>query len=117
LKKEPDSGKLLKRMTRDHLDVLQNIESVLISSHRDDRSIDDRTIAQALKSSIRDDWPEDAAVQSLIEAMDQMREVRSDVPDDVWQAGLQTVLQSVRRHSSLKPGARGYLKFVSDFMP
>ncbi len=117
LKKEPDSHKLLKRMTRDHLDVLQNIESVLILSHRDDRSIDDRTIAQALKSAIRDDWPADAAVQSLIEALDQMRDVRSDVSEDIWQAGLKTVLQSVRRHSSLKPGERGYLNFVSDFMP
>lgn len=117
LKKESDSHKLLKRMTRDHLDVLQNIESVLISGHRDDRSIDDRTIAQALKAAIRGDWPDDAAVQSLIEALDQMHDVRSDVSDDIWRAGLQTVLQSVRRHSSLKPGERGYLNFVSDFMP
>ena len=117
LKKEADSGKLLKRMTRDHVDVLQNIEFVLLSGYRDDRSIDDRIIANALKAAVLEELSEDARVQSLNESLDHMRRVRSDVPDDVWSAGLQTVLQSVRRHSSLKPGARAYLNFVSGFMP
>lgn len=117
LKKGPDSGKLLKRMTRDHLDVLQNIEFVLVSAHRDDPRIDDRKIADALKASIRDDWSQDTRVQSLIDGLDEMRQMRSDISDNVWRAGLQTVLQSVHRHSSLMPGARGYLSFVSDFMP
>ncbi|MHC4354393.1 MAG: hypothetical protein ACYS0H_16955 [Planctomycetota bacterium] len=117
LKKEPDSTKLLKRMTRDHLDVLQNIEFTLVSCHRDDRSIDDRTIADALKVAIGGDLSEHSGPQSLAEGLDRIRQVRSDVSDDIWRAGLQTVLQSVRRHSSLKPGDRGYLNFVSSFVP
>lgn len=117
MKKEPDSDKLLKRMTRDHLDVLQNIEFSLMSAHRDDHSIDDLKIATALEAAIRGDFSEDYGVNSLIDGLDQIRRVRSDVSDEVWQAGLQTVLQSVRRHSSLKPGDRGYLNFVSGFMP
>ena len=116
LNRELGSAKLLKRMTSDHLDVLQNIEFVLLSGHRDDRTIDDRTIADALKVAIAGDLSEDARVQSLNEGLDQMRQVRSDISDDVWRAGLQTVLQSVRRHSSLMPGARGYLNFVSNFV-
>ena len=117
LNRELGSAKLLKRMTRDHVDVLQNIEFALLSGHRDDRSIDDRTIADALKVAIRGDLSEDAGVRSLNEGLGQIRQVRSDVSDDVWRAGLQTVLQSVRRHSSLMPGARGYLNFVSSFVP
>lgn len=117
LKKDPDSSKLLKRMTRDHLDVLQNIEFTLISCHRDDRTIDDRTVAGALKAAIGGGLSEDYRVQSLNQSLDSMRQVRADVSDKVWQAGLQTVLQSVRRHSNLKPGDRGYLDFVSSFVP
>ena len=117
LKKEPDSDKLLRRMTRDHLDVLQNIEFSLVSAHRDDNSIDDLKIATALKAAICGDFSEDYGVNSLIDGLDQIRRLRSDVSDEVWQAGLQTVLKSVRRHSSLKASDRGYLNFVSSFLP
>ncbi|GAG34969.1 unnamed protein product, partial [marine sediment metagenome] len=40
-----------------------------------------------------------------------------DIPDDIWRDGLRTVLESVHRHSSLKPGSRDYLDFVSDYVP
>jgi len=73
VKKEMGPAKLSKRMARDHLDVLQNIEFTLVSAHR--------------------------------------------VSDDVWRDGLRTVLQSVHRHSDLRPGSRAYLDFVSDFTP
>lgn len=115
-KKELGPDKLLKWMTRDHVDVLQNIEFVLLSGYSDDRSIDDRTIVDSLKAAIHGDWSEDTRIQSLCEGLDEMREMRADISDDVWRAGLQTVLQSVRRHSSLMPGARGYLNFVSNFV-
>lgn len=107
---------LLKRMTRDHQDVLQNIEFVLVSGYRSDRSIDDRIVANALKAAILDDIPEDARTQSLNEGLEEVREIRSDISDDIWRDGLRTVLQSVHRHSSLIPGSRGYLDFVSDYV-
>jgi len=110
------SGKLLKQMTRDHQDVLQNIEFALVSRCRDEDGIDDRIIAEVLKAAIRDEVPESARAQSLNESLEQMREFRADVSDEVWRDGLRTVLQSVHRHSSLRPGARGYLDFVSDFV-
>ena len=109
------SRKLLKRMPRDHLDVLQNIEFILVTGYRDDRSIDDRIVADALKAAINGNVPDDPRSVSLNDGLESIREIRSDVSDDVWRDGLRTVLQSVHRHSSLKPGCRWYLDFVSGF--
>ena len=109
--------KLLKRMTRDHYDILQNIEFVLVSIYRNDRSIDDRIVADALKAAIHGDVPQGVHAQSLMNGLEDIREMRSDVQDDIWRDGLRTVLQSVYRHSNLRPGATGYLDFVSDFVP
>ena len=110
------SGKLMKRMTQDHQDVLQNIEFVLVTRHREDSSIDDCVIADALKAAINGDMPEDALAQSVNESLEGMREFRSDVSDEIWRNCLQTVLQSVYRHSSLRPGSMDYLDFVSDYI-
>ncbi len=103
-------------MARHHLDVLQNIEFVFISGYRSDRSIDDRIVADALRAVILDTEPENDRAQSLSESLESIRELRADISDDIWQDGLRTVLQSVHRHSSLKPGCRWYLDFVSDFV-
>jgi len=111
------SYKLLKRMTRDHPDVLQNIEFALVSIYRNDRSIDDRIVADVLKAAIHGNEPEDERAQSLSEGLKEIRRLRSDTSDDIWRDGLRTVLQSVHTHSSLRPGATGYLDFVSDFVP
>jgi hypothetical protein len=112
----PGSGKLLKRMTRDHHDLLQNIEFIFISRYRDDRRIDDRIVADTLKAAIHGDTAEDALAESLNKDLEEMRLFRSDVSDDIWRDGLRTVLQSVQRHSNLRPGEREYLDFVCDFI-
>jgi len=111
------SHKLLKRMRRDHLDVLQNIEFFLIKRYQEDGTIDDRLVSEALKAAIDNNAPQDEQAASIKESLQGIREIRSDVSDDIWRDGLRTVLQSVHRHSSLKPGSRGYLNFVSDFIP
>ena len=108
--------KLLKKMTRDHQDILQNIEFVLVTGYRDDGSIDDHVVADTLKAAIHGDVPEDGRAQSLNECLEDIRELRSDVSDDLWRDGLRTVLQSVHTHSSLRPGSTGYLDFVSRFI-
>ena len=115
-KEAPGSGKLLKRMVRDHHDLLQNIEFIFISQYRDDRRIDDRIVADTLKAAIRGDTAEDALAESLNKGLEEMRRFRSDVSDDIWRDGLLTVLQSVQRHSNLRPGEREYLDFVCDFI-
>ena len=63
-KEATGSGKLLKRMTRDHHDLLQNIEFIFISEYRDDRRIDDRIVADTLKAAIRGDTAGDALADS-----------------------------------------------------
>ena len=110
------SRKLMKRMSRDHLDILQNIEFVLVSGYRSDSSIDDHIVADALKAAIYGEVSDDTRAQSLNERLENIRELHSDIPDDVWRDGLRTVLQSVHRHSSLKSGSRAYLDFTSDFI-
>jgi len=109
--------KSMKHMARDHLDVLQNIEFALVSGYRSERSIDDRIVADVLIAAILDAEPEDSRAQSLNESLENTRVLRSDISDDIWRDGLRTVLESVHRHSSLIPGARGYLDFVSDYVP
>ena len=108
--------KLLKRMTRDYQDVLQNIEFVLVSQYRENRRIDDRIVADALKAAIRGDTAEHVLAESLNEGLEEMRLFRSDVSDDIWRDCLRTVLQSVHRHSYLRPGEREYLDFVCSFI-
>lgn len=116
IREAPGSGKLLKRMTRDHHDLLQNIEFIFISRYRDDHRIDDRIVADTLKAAIHGDTAEDALAESLNEDLGEIRRLRSDVSDDIWRDGLRTVLQSVQRHSNLRPGEREYLDFVCDFI-
>lgn len=116
LKETLEESKLMKRMTRDHVDVLQNIEFILVTRHRENSSIDDRIIADALKSAIENDVPHDERAISIKENLQDMYQFRGDVSDDIWQAGLRTVLQSVRRHSDLRPGSTDYLDFVSEFI-
>ena len=116
MKETKGSHKLLKRMIRDHQDVLQNIEFVLVSQYRENRRIDDHIVADALKAAIHGDIAEDALAESLNEGLEEMRLFRSDISDDVWRDGLRTVLQSVHRHSDLRPGERKYLDFVCNFI-
>ena len=50
-----ESKTSMKHMTRDHLDVLQNIEAMLIAYAREEPSVDDRVIDEALELSRRDE--------------------------------------------------------------
>ena len=116
MKETQESRKLMKRMVRDHQDVLQNIESIIISEYRENRRIDDCIVADAMKAAIHSETAENNLAESINQALEEMRMLRSDVSDDVWRDGLRTVLQSVHRHSYLRPGEREYLGFVGDFV-
>jgi hypothetical protein len=116
---ERETKTSMKHMTRDHVDVLQNIEFTLVSCSRRDRSIDDRMVAAALEAALR---PSDAdvdmapQVEMMCELLQGMRETREDVSDEIWRAGLRTVRDSVHRHSGLRPGEKAYLQFVSPYV-
>jgi hypothetical protein len=109
----------MKGMTRDHLDVLQNIEFALVTCARHDPAIDDRMVDQALRicksgEAVAED--DDPRVNMLCEQLMSMRAMREDVSDEVWDAGLRTVDESVRRHSDLRPGEKSYLSFVAQYV-
>lgn len=110
------SDKLMERMIRDHQDVLQNIEFILVTIYRKDYDIDDHIIANALRAAITGNVTEDNKAISLNEDLEAIRQFRSDVSDDTWRDGLRTLLQSIHRHSSLEPGSTEYLDFVSEFI-
>ena len=109
----------IKVMLRDHADVLHDIELALVSEAHDGSGIDDCMIDQALRSCIKGtELPDDAdtRVVRLRARLERTREFRDDVSDDIWNVGLRTVDESVRRHSSLSPGEVTYLAFVQDYV-
>ena len=108
----------MKHMTRDHLDVLQNIEFALVNCARKDPTIDDRVIDQALQVAMQqtDAGGSDPRVVMLCDLLDGMRAYRQEVPENIWHAGLRTVDDSVRRHSTLRPGEKSYLEFVKKYV-
>jgi hypothetical protein len=109
----------LKRMSRDHIDVLQTIEFALVKHARQCPTIDDHMIDQALRCAINLTDPPDAAgseVMRLCAALESMRSMREDVSRENWIAALLTVDQSVRRHSTLAPGETSYLDFVRNYV-
>jgi len=109
----------MKRMVRDHVDVLQNIEFGLVRCASDDPTIDDSTIVRALRSCIRGtELAEDAdpRISKLCDSLMMMRALREDVLEDIWESGLRTVEDSVRQHSNLQPGEKSYLKFVGEYV-
>ena len=109
-------GKLLKRMVRDHPDVLQNIEFALVTCHRQDRSLDDRVVDAALRASLANQPPEDPRVAIVFKSLASIRETRHSVPDDVWSDCLRVVQDSVHTHSARAPGEIAYLAFVSQYI-
>jgi len=115
-KQKHGSRKLMKRMSRDHLDVLQNIEFALVSAYRNDRDVDDCVVAEALNAAIHDAVPDEPRARSLVHQLASVREFRADMADNIWRDALRTVLQSVQRHSTFKRGSTEYLDFVSTFI-
>lgn len=107
---------IFNNMTRHHVDVLQNIEFVLVSSSRNNGKIDDKVVATALKAAINGIDSDDKLPDSLVKALNEMRSIRADVSDEIWTNGLKVVLESVYNHSEAQDGDTDYLDFVSDFV-
>jgi hypothetical protein len=116
---ERENKTTMKHMVRDHVDLLQNIEASLIAYASNDASVDDRALEEALgilrrnKENIEDAEPH---VQDICLYLDELRTRRADVSDTIWLGALRTVQDSVRRHSSLNPGDKGYIEFVQDYV-
>jgi len=107
----------MKEMMREHQDVLQNIESTLVTAWRQASEIDDRAVLDALTAALRRAEPPEQTRRLLFDQLRAVRETRPDVSDEIWGKGLRVVADSVRRHSDLAPGSTDYLDFVSPFLP
>jgi len=109
----------VKHMTRDHMDVLQNIEFALVSCWRRDPRIDDRTVDQAIQVAMQRFGSGEGPgpqIQMICNQLQILRDRCEDVSDEIWRAGLSTVSDSIHRHSSLSPGEKAYLNFVSQYV-
>jgi len=113
-KEKPE--KIFKQMTQHHLDVLQNIESSIVSTCRDHSGIDDNIIASTLKAAIAGNEPADALSALLMNNLANIRQIRPDVPDTIWTKGLKVVLESVLNHSDARTGDRDYLTFIQNYV-
>jgi hypothetical protein len=114
--RKPKPEDLMERMSRDHLDLLQNIEFMLAVGYKQGDRIDDRTVAAALEAAMHGRQSADPNVQALLGRLDEARAVQSAVDDPTWRDALQVVLESVHRHSDLRPRQTDYLDFIKNYV-
>jgi hypothetical protein len=107
----------MKRMAREHEEVLEVIERACVTRWREHHDVDDQTVDLALHSAIVGETPDDAGVSDLAADLAIGRAGLGDTPDQVWIDALRVVRDSVRRHSTRKPGEIGYLKFIDEYIP
>jgi hypothetical protein len=115
-KEGASSIKRMMRASRDHLDILQNIEFMLVETHREHPEIDDRDVRDALRAALNGTGSESFQVTVLILALTAVRENRDDVSDDVWRKCLRVVEESVERHSTFRLGETSYLDFAAKYV-
>src|SRR5271155_2707752 len=84
---ERENKTSMNHMTRDHLDVLQNIEAILVGYASKVASVDDRTIDEALGILRRNKETIENAelhVKGICLYLDDIRARRGDVSDTIW---------------------------------
>ena len=106
----------MKRMAREHEEVLEVIERACLTRWREHQDIDDRAVDLALHAAIVGETPDDPAVADLAADLAIGRAGLGDTPDQVWVDALRVVRDSVARHSSRRPGESEYLKFIDEYI-
>jgi len=117
-RKQMKSGRgSLRRMSREHQDILQNIEFAFISTWRRRGDVDDRACHAAIECLLSGTEAPGGTAAVLLEQLLAVREMRTDVPEHLWRDGLRVVADSIRTHSQRRPGEVGYLSFVGQYVP
>lgn len=114
--REENPHALFRKMTRDHTDVLQNIEFAIVTAWREHPEIDDRAVAHALKSAIAETEPAGKLAEVVADALENTKLLRGEMDENLWGAGLKVVLESVHTHSEMQPGDTDYLDFVRAYI-
>lgn len=103
-------------ITRGHPEVLHVIESTILRSWSVVPGVDDYWAHMGLIGAMRDDPPDHPCSWDVYWRLQQARELRDDVPAEIWLDALRVVDQSVRDHSSLQHGDRSYLAFILQYV-
>lgn len=106
----------MRAVSERYTDVLQNIEMIVITASRDNNAVTDCEAADALRALLYTKENSNPLANQIADDLRSLRELRTELTDAVWKACLRVVLDSVNTHSSLTPGAKGYLNFISDFL-
>jgi glycerate kinase len=112
---EPESRELAGGIPEQYLGVLQTIELMLLGTVRADRRIDDSVMEAGLVAAIEGRADEDEVVAKVIAGLDAVRASRPDMPLPAWRDCLRTILDTLRLHSTRRPGDYGYLLFISPY--
>ena len=107
----------IKKLSREHEVVLQNIEAVLVYEEREDAEIDDQVASFALRARIVNIAPEDPLAERLFNELAAVRDRHATISDFEWIEALRVVHESIVRHSSRTPGEKHYLRFAARFIP
>lgn len=106
----------IKKLSRQHEDVLQDIEAVLVYGEREYPEIDDQVASLALRARIANIAPEDHLAERLFNELAAVRDRHDTISDFEWIEALRVVHESVVRHSSRTPGEKHYLRFAARFV-
>ena len=115
---KPASARVIERVTRDNIDLLQNIEFALADCYRHDEleAIDDAKVMKALRQSLLGLEPDDSPEGLLLEALRAVRQFRDGIPEELWNDAVRVVMASVHGHSRMAPGDTGYLDFMEPYV-
>ena len=71
---------------------------------------------RALRAYLTKSPPDGEPVATVYQTLDDFRQMRDDISDEVWNDGIRVVMDSLRNHSTFLPGEKSYLRFVSEFV-
>ena len=100
-------------------DGLQHVEFAFAAIARKDPKLDDASILEAVEMYLKGTDPSESTSPKVAEVwalIGATRETRTNVPDREWGASLRAVAQSARSHSTLAPGERSYIAFISRYL-
>jgi hypothetical protein len=106
----------MKRVAREHEDVLQAIETLFVSRWKEQFGIDDRAVAAAIHACLTGTETDDPLATDLARDLAHERAGFDDLPDRDWHEALRVVRDSVHRHSECLPDETSYLSFVSEYV-
>lgn len=106
----------IKKISREHEVVLQDIEAVLVYEEREDAEIDDQVASLAIRARIANIAPEDPSAELLFDELAIVRERHATISDFEWIEALRVVHESIVRHSSRTQGEKHYLRFAARFI-